>query len=326
MYQISQTTQQSNFLRDEVDPIIYSGYPTVLEATYDKTQNQTQISKKLYNSYLVKNKPIGKRYVETNYEKPEQQVYVMRYFIPHSLLVPFILDSLSRQTTDDFFSHINSELLKRESLIASFLGGGPCPELYGLTHYLSKIQYNPTNISSAIFDKIKWKIGLNTEHYFKTDLAGQMNNFLTTDSREWVRKSDLIVIQNCLNEIPGVSFNYDPQLLSNMIHIANLMKPGALMLVIERYGYKLVMDLLIDFRSDLDGFNNVQTYYSSYEQLEFEDLNNNVNIPDETLEYLRCNWLWMSNHIKFHWLAISKQKDFYDPYAGIDIVPQHLRS
>ena len=310
MYQISQTTQQSNFLRDEVDPAIYSGYPTVLKVTYDKTQNQTEISEKLYNSYLVKNKPIGKRYVETNYEKPEQQVYVMRYFIPHSLLVPFVLDSLSRQTRNDFSSRINSELFKRKPLIASFFGGGPCPELYGLRHYLSKIQHGPANISSAIFDKIKWKIGLNTEYYnvyyFETDLAGQTNNFLSTDSKEWVKKSDLIVIQNCLNEIPAVGFNYDPQLLSNMIDIANLMKPGALMLVIERYGYELVMDLLADFPSELAGLDNVQTYYSGYEQLEFEDLNNNVNIRQEEIECLRNNWLWMSDRIKFHWLAISK--------------------
>lgn len=306
MYQISQVTQQNTFLRDEVNPAIYSGYPEVLKATYDKIQDQTEISQKLYNSYLVKNKPVEKQYVEINYEKSAQQVYVMRYYIPHSLLVPFVLDSLSKQAMCDFFN-INSELFKRESLITSFFGGGPCPELYGLTCYLNKVQYSPVNISSAVFDKIKWKIGYNTEHYFKTDLAGQMNNFLSPDSREWVRQSDLIVVQNCLNEIPTVNFNYDPQLLSNIIYIVNLMKPGALMFVIERYGYKLVMNLLRDFRFNLDRFNNVQTYYSGYEQLEFENLNNNVNIHQEAIDYLRCNWLWMSSHIKFHWLAIFKQ-------------------
>ena len=307
MYQISQAIQQNNFLREVVDPAIYSGYPTVLKATYDKTQNQTEISRKLYNSYLVKNKPIGKQYVETNYETPEQQVYVMRYWLPHSLLIPFVLDSLSRRSTDDSLSHTVSTLFERKLLTISLFGGGPCPELYGLQHYLNKIQSSSAKISSAVLDKIKWKIGLNTEHFFETDLAGQMNNFLGADSREWVRKSDLVVVQNCLNEIPGVGFNYDPQLLSNIIHIVNLMKPGALMLVIERYGYKLVTDLLTDFRSALDRSNAVQPYYSSYEQLEFEELNNNVDISEKAIEYLRHNWLWMSNYIKFHWLAISKK-------------------
>ena len=307
MYQIPQSTRQNNFLREEVDPAIYSGYPTVLKATYDNTQNQTEISKKLYNSYLVKNKPAGKQYVETNYEIPEQRVYVMRYWLPHSLLVPFVLDFLSIRSTDDSLSHTVSTLFERKLLTISLFGGGPCPELYGLQHYLNKIQSNSAKISSAVFDKIKWEIGPNTEHFFQTNLAGQMNDFLDADSREWVIKSDLVVVQNCLNEIPGYGFNYDPQLLSNIIDIVNLMKPGALMLVIERYGYKLVTDLLIDFRSALDRSSAVQPYYSSYERLEFEELNDNVNISDEVIEHLRQNWLWMSNYIKFHWLAISKK-------------------
>jgi len=132
MHQIAQGTSKNNFLREEVNPAIYAGYPAVLKATYDETQNQTEISKKLYNSYLVKNKPAGKRYVETNYEKPEQQVYVMRYWLPHSLLVPFVLDSLSRRSTDDFLFQTISTLFERKLLTLSLFGGGPNPELYGL--------------------------------------------------------------------------------------------------------------------------------------------------------------------------------------------------
>lgn len=310
MYQISQATQENNFLRDEVDPAIYSGYPTILKATYDNTQNQTEISRKLHRNYLVKDKPKGKQYVETDYiTVPVQNVYLMKYFFPHSLLVPFVLDSLSRRTTYNFSFHIISELLKRESLITSFFGGGPCPELYGLTHYLNKTPYSPTSISSAVFDKIEWefRFGNGSSPFFQTDLAGGMGSFLNLTSEEWVRKSDLIVVQNCLNEIKGFGFSYNPQLLGNITHIVNLMKPGALMLVIERYGYALVMDFLTDFRSHLNKLNNLQTCYRHYEKLEFEDLNNNVNIRDDVIEHLRYNWLWMSNHIQFHWLAISKK-------------------
>ena len=78
------------------------------------------------------------------------------------------------------------------------------------------------------------------------------------------------------------------------------------MLVIERYGYALVMNFLTDFRSHLNRLNNVQTYYRHYEKLEFEDLNDNIDIPGDIIERLHDNWLWMSNSLQFHWLAISK--------------------
>ena len=307
MNQILQTPIEDTILHKSVYPAICSGYPKILKRTYDNTQNQKEISRKLYRSYLVKGKPQGKQYVEIDYAGVQiQNVYVMKHFLPHSLLVPFALDSLSRSNKSDPFSYTTSELLKSKSLTISLFGGGPCPELYGLRHYLKK-HNNIAEISSAVLDKTKWRVAMKTERFFKTDLAGTMGSFLHPVSEGWVRKSDLIVIQNCLNEIPGSGFSYNLQLLRNMNYIVNLMKPGALMLVIERYGYKLVTDLFKDFRSNLNGFNDVQASYTDYEKLEFEDLNNNVNISDEKIEYLDSNWLWMSNHIQFHWLAISKQ-------------------
>ena len=307
MYQTSQGTSQNNFFREVVSPAIYSKYPTLLKETYDNTQNQTEISKALYTNYQVKQKPEGKQYVEINYTRPQvQDVYLMRYFFSHSLLVPFVLDSLFRRETYDSFFHTTSALLQFDLLKTSFFGGGPCPEYCGLRQYLSKTEFSFANISSAIFDKIKWKFryGNDSAPFFETDLAGGVNSFLDPISEEWVRTSDLIVIQNCLNEIPISSHR---QLLMNMINIANLMKPSALMLVIERYGYGHVRNLLRDFHDNLNGLNNVQAYYSKYEQLELEELNNNVDIPIKRIEHLHDNWLWMSKYIKFHWLAISKK-------------------
>ena len=141
MHQIPQATPKNDFLREDVYPTIYSTYPVLLKETYDETQNQTEISKELNRNYRVKNKPTGKQYVETDSHDitvQVQNVYLMKYFFPHSLLVPFVLDSLSRRITYHFPFHIISELFKRESLTTSFFGGGPCPEFYGLTCYLNK--------------------------------------------------------------------------------------------------------------------------------------------------------------------------------------------
>ena len=310
MNQIFQTQTNNTILHKKVYPTIYSGYPQLLQKTYDNTQNQREISRKLYSSYRVKEKPQGKQYVEIDYAGVQiQNVYMMKYFFPYSLLVPFVLDRLSIRSKNDPFFNTVSKFSMCKSLTASLFGGGPCPEYYGLTHYLGATQSNTTIISSAAFDKVKWRLrsGNDSGPFFESDLAGIRGSFLHAGSEEWVRKSDLIIIQNCLNEIPGSSLSYNPQLRMNMYYIVNLMKPGSLMLVIERYGYEIVMNLLTDFLSVLNGFNDVQSCYSRYEKLELENLNYNVDIPNNAIEYLRDHWLWMSNHIQFHWLAISKQ-------------------
>ena len=309
MDQIFQSQTKNNILHKKVYPAIYSEYPQLLEKTYDSTQNQTEISKKLSSSYLVKEKPEGKRYVEIDYTTIQfQNVYVMRYFLPHSLLVPFVLDTLSTQGKNDLLFNTVSKFSMCKLLTASLFGGGPCPEYYGLTCYLRTTQSNTPIISSAVFDKVEWRLtGNDSGPFFESDLAGKGGSFLHAGSEEWVRKSDIIVIQNCLNEIPGSRFSYNQQLHINMKYIVNLMKPGALMLVIERWGYEIVAKLLRDFHSVLNRFNDVQSYYSCYKKLELKNLNNNVDIPNNEIKYLRDCWLWMSNSIQFHWLAISKQ-------------------
>ena len=100
------------------------------------------------------------------------------------------------------------------------------------------------------------------------------------------------------------------------------MKPGALMLVIERDGYDSVRNLLTNFHADLSKFKNVQPLYKLNNSLDLEGLNNYV--PEELKTYLfltrlsKERWqdnnpghpedgLWLSNSIKFHWLAVSKQ-------------------
>ena len=100
------------------------------------------------------------------------------------------------------------------------------------------------------------------------------------------------------------------------------MKPGALMLVIERDEYAPVKNLLTNFYSHLSQFNNVQTHRKFNDSLDLKRINN--HIPEELRTHLFLtslskerwqrnnlgrpeNGLWLSNSIKFHWLAVSKQ-------------------
>ena len=54
------------------------------------------------------------------------------------------------------------------------------------------------------------------------------------DSEEWVKRSDLIVIQNCLNERQNAT---SERSIENLKHLVEKMKTGAVMLIIERGTY-----------------------------------------------------------------------------------------
>lgn len=307
-------------LKQEINPEIYKVYTEVLDKLYPENLNITQkyahlqylqeATRKLHQKYL---RP-EKQHIEVDYTDHQiQEVYMLRYAIPHALQLPWVLDSLHEA---DFHRLENN-------LTASFFGGGPCPEILGLRRYLSKILSDGVNISAANFDICpdwKWHFRANNFCSFRTNLAGNGSDFLDPPSEEWVRNSDLIVIQNCLNEIPDLSC---PQLRMNMKYIVDLMKPGALMLVIEKR-YSNVEKLLREFHSELTELNEIQTHHTDQDSIDIRYLNYG-HVPNELIEHLfqrvRNNWLWLTNNITFHWLAISKQMSFHDPHAGFDPTP-----
>ena len=87
---------------------------------------------------------------------------------------------------------------------------------------------------------------------------------------------------------------------------------------IERDGYDSVRNLLTNFHADLSKFKNVQLCYKLKDSLNLGGLNN--HIPEELGTHLfltrlsKERWqgnnpdrLRLTNSIKFHWLAVSKQ-------------------
>ena len=307
-------------LYDEVYPKIYSVYHELLKNLYTEDLNTEQkhfylqqkqeLARELHQKYLIPQKT----HVEVDYTDSQiQEIYMLRYSLPHALQIPWVLESLRKRN----FHHL------KNNLTVSLFGGGPCPEILGLRHYLNKTPSNQVNISAARFDIVpdwKWNYRSDTFSSFKSNLAGNGSDFLNSTSREWVENSDLVVIQNCLNEIPELSFS---QLLINLKYIVEVMKPGALMLVIEKR-YQYVEALLKNLYSELIKINNIQPNYTPKDDINIRCLNYRY-VPNELIKHLFLrqlnSWLWLTNNISFHWLAISKQAGFYDSYSGVDIIP-----
>lgn len=307
-------------LTNKVYPKIYSVYPKLLEklSTKDKNtdhqylylQQKQELARKLHLKYL---KPEKNR-IEVDYTNPQiQEIYMLRYSLPHALQIPWVLESLRERN----FHHLEN------NLNVSLFGGGPCPEILGLRHYLNSILSDRVNISTTRFDIVTdWKLIYRSDTFYntKSNLAGNGKEFLDSTSREWVKNSDLVVIQNCLNEIPELGY---PQLLVNLKYLVNIMKPGALMLVIEKC-YSYVEILLRSLYSEINKFSNLQPYYTPNDKIDIRYLNYNY-VPNELINYLFLRqWdsgLWLTNDINFHWLAISKKLDTYDSYSGFDTIP-----
>lgn len=338
---------QNDFLRNDLYPAIYSEYRSLLDGIYSTRNLYTDTQKQLYLQYLQNSaRKLWSEYqsqdISPNYSRHDyQEVYLMRYLFPYSLIIPTLLHHLKN------LCHFKAELL-----IASFFGCGPGSEIYGFMRYLNKAQPGIIKISPAMLDSTStgwgqylcsvwdpvftgWKHSRKIvfNHLlsktqrptvygiadFNSDIEGNGGNFLRPASEGWVRKSDLICIQFCLNE---TSVSRYKQLRTNLRFLVSIMKPGALMLVIERDGYSPVKNLLTNFHSDLSQFNNVQTHCEFNDSLDLGRINNHV--PEDLRTYLfltrlsKEQWqrnnprrsedgLWLSNSIKFHWLAVSKQ-------------------
>ena len=126
---------------------------------------------------------------------------------------------------------------------------------------------------------------------------------MPADSEEWVKRSDLIVIQHCLNERHNAK---SEQLVKNMKQLVENMKTGAVMLVIERANY--VKDLLgqfcrvlqTEFRNSVEFAPNIEGTEKIKPLLDI--------IPKELatnfLIHQRSNSV---NSVEFIWVAVLKK-------------------
>ena len=126
---------------------------------------------------------------------------------------------------------------------------------------------------------------------------------MPTDSEEWVKRSDLIVIQHCLNERQNAT---SERSIENLKHLVEKMKTGAVMLIIERGTY--VKKLLGEFRYVLQEEFKGRIHVSSKID-RVEKITPILEVIPEELEtnFLRALSTNAINSVEFIWIAVSKR-------------------
>ena len=291
-------------------------YQTILEAIYSENSARTDKQKQECLEKLKKTSTLlGREYqqkeISPDYSRRDyQEAYLLRYFLPYSQPVPYLLNYLKLK------KNFLYQLPEDGALTASFFGCGPGPELYGLMSYLNRPQ-SGTDISAAMLDIATWEHGRKIvfnhlltrvkKHEFKSDLVGTTRDFLFDDSEKWVRSSDLIVIQHCLNERHNARSN---QLIENMEQLVGKMKTGAVMLIIERARYSIVRDLLCQFCYELqEKFGDsikIERETTRHDGIEIKPILS--AIPKTLATYFFTEESVHSlNSVKFIWVAVVKK-------------------
>lgn len=302
--------------RKELKPSSSSAYRTLLDAIYAARRIKTDEQKQTFlNDLLKTSEELSGEYqqqsVSPDYSRQDyQEAYLLRYFLPYSQPVPYLLNHLILQKDFPY------QLPEDGTLTASFFGCGPGPELYGLTHYLGGSE-SGIGISAAMLDIAPWEYGrkivfehLLTSaeiHEFKSNLVGNARDFLPNDSENWVSNSDLIIIQHCLNEKYNAR---NEQLLENLKQIVRKMKLGAVMLIIERARYPDVKELLGKFCFELkDKFDHSVDFKTEIESRDGVDLKPILQVIPKELRnvFFQKRSSNPVNPVRFIWMAVLKK-------------------
>ena len=319
--QLSSALTQENQYRETLEKKLAfsgtSGYPTLLNGLYSAKHLRTDIQRRDYLQELQgAARTLWREYQSTDispdYSRMDyQEAYLLCYFLPYSQPVPYLLNQLVLKKEFPY------RLPETGVLTATFFGCGPGPELLGLMRYLRSFQAS-LRISAAMLDREPWEHGrrivfqhlLNRawdpEDYdireFKVDIVGSAEDFLPDDSEEWVKRSELIVIQHCLNERQNAT---SERSMENLKHLVEKMKTGAVMLIIERGTY--VKKLLGEFCYILQEEFGARVHFSSKID-RVEKITPILEVIPEELEThflreLRSNAI---NAVEFTWIAVSK--------------------
>lgn len=244
---------------------------------------------------------------------------MFRYYPSYSQIIRIILNTLHYNPGHLPFSD--------EVIGASFIGCGPSPEIYGFFDFLNSTAFRPQQININTFD-------INSDHWaFSRNITFQsliptqwrncpintVNNNLNiasqnslTDFLPTLRTSNLVVLQNCLNEIPEALYGVVRDNLQMII--ANIPR-GAIILIIDLFGYQSVLDLLAYFEDDFATSNIVDILRSARQGEQIYDAIQLVNsIPPIVRQNLLTgipfqleNGLIPKRTIRYHHLALRKR-------------------
>lgn len=207
----------------------YHGFNDDMLATYlESLKPAVRYLRQAYRSYPV--------YVDYS-DKNIQSAYLLAYF-PHYYQLIYKLFIEDYPTIFENKSHIN----------LAFFGAGPGPEVYGSIKYIVNNRPEVKGINAHLFDinASSWKYSHNLllnqilKEVIPDGFPLNLNSYnfdltkpIGIDHLFHLKTSDLVVLQNCLNEIAPSDAG---MVKSNLIDIFNLLPDTAAMLLVDITG------------------------------------------------------------------------------------------
>lgn len=272
----------------------------------------------LWNAYQ-------KSTVTVDYSTPaSQEAYLLRYFVPYSHLLPKVLLKLE----DEGIGLSNAGGL----LTACFFGCGPGPELAGLIRHLKQKRERPEMLIATMLDVASaswqygraivenailahaWDSGLLEIDPVATDISSMASPPQYDALQRRIEAADLVVFQNCLNELNTAAL---ADVARNLRELLNMAKNNATFVLIERNGYDATAKMLLGLSqwAQQNGF-RVINRLSAPAKLECRTMLN--KIPRAVTEHLfvrkrddsdilpDAHGLVLAASVTYRWLALSK--------------------
>jgi hypothetical protein len=242
--------------------------------------------------------------VNFNYALEENQVaYLLRYFPHYTLPVAY-----------SFYENRNKGLMKiceTSNQDIQLFGAGACPEIIGYLKFLAKCfpekKYN-LNIKAYDIATTTWKFGRDINydaiipHYLKSSTINSFNSEeldMTIPFQIDIdkQKSQIIIFQNCFNEIP---VNRYRQVTENVKNLFISLPPNSVLLLIDLANYSNAMNLLGNIKSEIslqkgslgtssiiEKINRESSYYSNLPQIIKDNLLTREHglIPKKSIDF-----------------------------------------
>jgi hypothetical protein len=218
-------------------------------------QSLQKPAEELWNSYRSNQ-------VKVNYSEPSiQAVYLMRYY-PHYAYMNFqILEMIHDQNL--------LENLTNETLEVCLFGAGPCPEIVGLSKFLSDRYQNIKKLTVNVYDiaSEEWTLSRNiTEkfvipEYWSGDLKLNSNYLDLCESNSLhsiqttIQKSQIFIFQNCLNEI----YNISP-VQTNLNFLLNEIPLGSVIIIIDLCNYSQNTTIIDQLKQQVSNRHDFEIY------------------------------------------------------------------
>ena len=261
--------------------------------------------------------------------KPVQEAYLLAYFMHYTLPVSRILS--------DYYT---AESFPDNELKISLVGGGPCPEIFGVMNFLDYNNRLPKKVSVRLLDRYadQWTYSHNIikkvfrSKFPETDVKIDIVPFELTSGynesmvNEAIRFSDVFIVQNILNEIPTSHQSSAVTFLGQLSKIND----KTIVIISELYASNarnFITDKLLEFpekNSEFRCFSNVGDKNPAIVREDFT----NAEIRNHLMT--GENFLRARKVVRFRFLSLTKDVAFiekvlekYDKINLLDIIKSY---